>query len=258
MTTLPLIDIVKRQALLTFSKRKTNSTSFDDNLAKLKNQVSRLTCADVKLDRNLLDGQSGEWIRDIKKSGYSSSSTAPVTYIEIYDDSDITIGIFVLRSGARLPLHDHPLMYGVLKVIYGSVHIQSYSVVTSDEISSQEQKAITPCDIALSRDTLNRQIALLARKEPEVIISEKDSACILSPTKSNIHEIRTVSGPAAFIDILSPPYESEIPGVGPRPCRYFKEVGCFGGIEDVKQLLRISNPSDYWSESAPYKGPPLS
>lgn len=41
---------------------------------------------------------------------------APVTYMMIYEDSDVHICIFILKNGVSLPLHDHPNMVGILKV----------------------------------------------------------------------------------------------------------------------------------------------
>lgn len=262
-----LIEAVKRQALLTFSS-KLSSLSFEENLSKLKLLTSRLSSADVKLDKSLLYSEECDGDR---KPGWNDNRLAPVTYIEIFENSDVTIGIFVLKSGARLPLHDHRLMYGVLKVIHGTVHVLSYTPVStlfhksgdaegpdfSEEIErkfADDLGLVDPCEIELSSNTLYRQVSLFAIKEPECLVCEKDEACILYPRQGNIHEIRSVSGPAAFVDILAPPYETDIPGVGPRPCRYFKDVS-LDAESRIKKLLRIPSPSDYWSDSAPYEGP---
>ena len=41
----------------------------------------------------------------------------------------MTIAAFFLKPGAFLPIHDHPKMYAVMKVLRGTVKIQSYSTV---------------------------------------------------------------------------------------------------------------------------------
>ena len=40
-------------------------------------------------------------------------SDAPVTFINIYEGDVFTLGIFIIRKGNSLPLHDHPGMFGV-------------------------------------------------------------------------------------------------------------------------------------------------
>lgn len=74
---------------------------------------------------------------------------------------------------------------------------------------------------------------------------------MLCPVEGNIHQVDTIDGPAAFVDILAPPYKTDIPEVGNRCCRYFKEVN----ISKDTKLAIISNPRDYWSDTAPYTGP---
>lgn len=258
MANIPLIEVLKRQAIVTFSKYSCGiSSSFEENLSKLKCLMNKVTSEDVNLDTKLLQP-----VQDTVEDRH-----APVTYIEVLDDPSLTIGIFVLKQGARLPLHDHPLMYGILKVIHGAVHVQSYSIIKDSDQKANEDTVIgsstnevLPSDINLTEETLLRQVSLLARKEPSFVLSATDDACTLSPLTGNIHEIHSVDGPAAFLDVLSPPYETDIPGIGPRPCRYFKELD--EDVEKVNQdkrpvmrLLRIPSPSDYWSRSAPYQGP---
>lgn len=256
MASTPLVEVLKRQALLTFSKYSSGiSSSFEENFSKLKCVMGKITSEDVNLNSKLL-----EPVHDTVEDRH-----APVTYIEVLDDPSVTIGIFVLKKGARLPLHDHPLMYGILKVIHGAVHVQSYSIISdagqkakNDTLSSTPE--VLPNDINLTEETLFSQVSLLAQKESAFVLSSTDNACTLSPLAGNIHEIRSVDGPAAFLDVLSPPYETDIPGVGPRPCRYFKEVEEVEELTDltkrpIKRLLRIPSPPDYWSSSAPYQGP---
>jgi len=90
-----------------------------------------------------------------------------------------------------------------------------------------------------------------AIKLPPIIVGETDDPCVLCPVEGNIHQVDTIDGPAAFVDILAPPYKTDIPEVGNRCCRYFKEVNI---SKDIK-LAIISNPRDYWSDTAPYTGP---
>lgn len=261
MATLPLIEIIKRQAFTTFSKVSSGLTgNFEDNLLKLRCLINKVTSEDVCLDPSILNPVAQG----------TENSSAPVTYIEILDDPNLTIGIFVLKNGARLPLHDHPLMYGVLKVVHGTVKIQSYSIITENEqkssghSSSELYSAVQPSEIELTEESLNRQVTLVARKEPAINVSSTDEACLLSPISGNLHEIHSVNGPAAFLDVLSPPYGTDIPGVGPRPCRYFRELEesnvASGSSNEtlpirLTKLLRIPAPYDYWSDTAPYLGP---
>ena len=46
----------------------------------------------------------------------------------------------------------------------------------------------------------------LAEEDSVVQLTPDSTCCILSPDKSNIHKIESVGGPAAFLDILAPPY----------------------------------------------------
>lgn len=40
---------------------------------------------------------------------------------------------FFFFSGNKLPLHNHPLMHGIIKVLAGSLKITSYSILDPDE-----------------------------------------------------------------------------------------------------------------------------
>lgn len=128
------IECVLRQALTTFSGSYTSKT-FHDNLVKLKRIANELDARSVALDIRLLRWDTFELNNSFDKlsgSTFIRRHQAPVTYIEVFEDQNVSIGVFVLRDGAKIPLHDHPYMYGVLKVIYGKVKIQSYTPKQKD------------------------------------------------------------------------------------------------------------------------------
>ena len=52
-----------------------------------------------------------------------------MTYIPVAENKHISMGIFVIREGQNIPLHDHPHMHGLIKCIQGRLKITSYSKV---------------------------------------------------------------------------------------------------------------------------------
>jgi cysteamine dioxygenase len=232
-----LIERVVRQALRTFSQRH-KSCLFDENFEKLKALADQLTAGDVKLNIDNLHAA--------KRVRYES----PVTYISVYEDAYITISIFIVKSGEKLPLHDHPHMYGILKVIAGTVKIQSYTAIPSNVGAESASSGGR-----LLRQTSPRNRTQHAIKMPEMIVSENDGACFLTPSERNLHEIQSVDGPAAFLDILSPPYDD----AGERSCHYFKEASddTCGLVSNQARLIHIPSPPEYWNDVAVYEGPTI-
>ncbi len=68
--------------------------------------------AEAQKRGDILDRDSDE--HDLEDE--ESPIAAPVTYIKILEDADVSIGIFVVRPGSQIPLHNHPEMIGLLKV----------------------------------------------------------------------------------------------------------------------------------------------
>lgn len=163
---------------------------------------------------------------------------------QVAENQTFSMGIFLLRSGARIPLHDHPGMHGVLKVIQGTVKITSFS-------------ALPPSDTKLPQDINNRvkgvhrDLLVPVEKHPPANLTDKDDPCVLRPKEGNFHEIVAVGGTAAFLDILAPPYDMK-----ERDCHYYVPLETNKADSEVKTwLLRTPPPSDFWCEAAPYTGP---
>ena len=102
------IQAVVQSARRTFSRKfqnfVLNSEEFSASLNELKTLLDGLRACDVGLDKS----------HALKST--APSATAPVTYIKIHEDQDVSIGIFVVKGGQKIPLHNHPKMHGLLKV----------------------------------------------------------------------------------------------------------------------------------------------
>lgn len=82
--------------------------------------------------------------------------TAPMYYIDIYESERIHACLFGFKSRDFVfPLHNHPDMYGFMKVLRGALAINSYTELSHDEralkrINSNELSSnvtIARCDL---------------------------------------------------------------------------------------------------------------
>ncbi|XP_031847232.1 2-aminoethanethiol dioxygenase [Nomia melanderi] len=225
------IEILWKQALKTFDGRRNVGFKLcQKNFDKLWNLMNKITAEDVNLNKQILD--------------FIQIQAAPMCVIDIFENKDLTISIFILKHGVTMPMHDHPGMHGFLKVISGAVQVNSYTLKTNDDHIIK----------------LNKEIA--AFRHRPISLHSNSPACVLTPQDKNLHEISCIEGPAAFLDILSPPYDEDDSGNGPRPCTFFKTISSKLStdlpdiIEEVK-LLAFEGPPNFDSESLKYTGPPL-
>lgn len=137
----PQMENVLDQALATFTG--SGSGSFRENLDELTRITSELDIRTLGLDLRLLRWDSLELAtvqlklprllrRDTDAGTSHRPPQAPITSVKVFQDRNVSIGIYVIRNGARVPIHDHPGMHGVLKVVYGQVRIQAYTAKQED------------------------------------------------------------------------------------------------------------------------------
>lgn len=225
-----------KQASTTFS---CNPEIFMQNLEILKNLIDKTTAEDVNLHPEF--ATESLWKRPNK---------APVTFIDIFDHNKFTVGIFILKPGMKLPLHNHPHMYGLIKVLMGKVKVTSYSINT-EKTNQIDSRNFGGTGFSLNR--FRSKNIITAECVSQDIVDTSDGCCVVEPNNNNLHEIESIDGPAAFIDILAPPYETVIPGIGVRKCSYYSILSQVN--DNVYKLQEISSPSWYWSDSFPYTGP---
>lgn len=197
---------IVKQAFITFDQ--SNVSKFRSNFNALKSMVDLLTPNDLNLDPGLMQSNSF----------YNRPNKAPVTYLEIFEHETFTMSVFIVANRYTMPLHDHP-GFGMLKVISGTARIQSYSLLNASDTSD------------LPRSGLPRTVPVI--KEALRDVSSTTECSVLTPTKGNIHEITAVGAePAAFFDILSPPYESALSVYGPKKCSFFRRISIEGTVGD--------------------------
>ncbi|XP_016076215.1 PREDICTED: 2-aminoethanethiol dioxygenase, partial [Miniopterus natalensis] len=175
---------------------------FLENLSKLKSLLTQVRAEDLNIAPRKATLQP------------LPPNLPPVTYMHIYETDGFSLGVFLLKSGTSIPLHDHPGMHGMLKVLYGTVRISCLD----------------------------------------------NGPCVLTPHRDNLHQIDAVDGPAAFLDILAPPYD---PDDG-RDCHYYRVLepvrakeapGSSCDLPREVWLLETPQADDFWCEGEPYPGP---
>lgn len=162
---------------------------------------------------------------------------APVIFSEIHQNEHLSASVFTVRPNRELPLHDHPGMFGILKVIYGKIRILSYSYLTATQraqlTEAWDSKSGGERIGKLFKQSVNRweeKNVMPVIEHPPRTLSADDPPSILTPNEYNIHRVQAVDEGAAFFDILMPPYYPSIPG---RDCHYYNML-------DPKETLTVS------------------
>lgn len=102
------------------------------------------------------------------------------------------VSLFLLPAGGAIPLHDHPDMVVLMRVVLGRVRVTSL-------------------------DRVDRR-ALLARPGGDRVLTPADGVLEAGPTHGNLHAIEALEA-SAFVDVLTPDYADD------RPCTYFVQRG---------------------------------
>ncbi|XP_042358132.1 2-aminoethanethiol (cysteamine) dioxygenase b [Plectropomus leopardus] len=239
-----IVQRIARQALVTFRSPprvgEEAGKSFLENQSKLRSLMTEVRAADLKLVPRRADGSSPGGVSHPYHHG-----GPPVTYMHICETDHFSMGVFLLKSGASIPLHDHPGMHGVLKVMYGKVRISCFDRLERPTGGTQAAPPLPPAQLSALRRSLHRSTDEY---------TEESGPCVLSPDRDNLHQIDAVDGPTAFMDILAPPYDPE----DGRDCHYYKvlpEAEVTNTEQKEVWLMEISQPPDFWCGGEPYPGP---
>nr|XP_004570438.2 2-aminoethanethiol dioxygenase [Maylandia zebra] len=255
----PLIQKIAKQAYTTFRGLQSSANGdvkvVEDKLNGLISLVTAVRASDVKIAPRKTNSSSGA----------AELQSPPVTYMHICETEVFSMGVFLLRSGASIPLHDHPGMNGMLKVLYGKLNVRCFDKLEQNLAVTTVPPVFDPPVPPLQMTSVWRAVL-----RSVVEYSENSGPCLLTPVRDNLHQIYAVDGPAAFLDILAPPYNSD----DGRDCHYYKvlqsaledETDAKGhqeqqgekGKEEEVWLLEIPQPEDFWCGGESYPGPAVS
>ncbi|KAK4793816.1 hypothetical protein SAY86_011810 [Trapa natans] len=138
------------------------------------------------------------------KTKHGVEAIPKVIYTAIYKCDNFSMCIFFLPSGGVIPLHNHPGMTVLSKLLLGSMHVKSY-----DWADPTDAPDATPG---------SSPVRLARVKADGVLVAPCDSSVLYPTTGGNIHAIKALTT-CAFLDVLGPPYSEE----DGRDCSYYKE-----------------------------------
>mmetsp|Transcript_2507 Transcript_2507/g.6304 ORF Transcript_2507/g.6304 Transcript_2507/m.6304 type:complete len:311 (-) Transcript_2507:133-1065(-) len=187
-----------------------------------------------------------------------------VGYQEVYSSPEMTLCIFLLRAGARIPMHDHPDMHVFCRVLFGRLRVTSWDLDDkSDRVTNMEHANQEEMDLAslaptkLAYPELAQQVEWAdKRRQPRwatlyssEVYGPKPQTYALGPGEGNIHEIEALED-CAFFDVVLPPYS---PATG-RDCTYYRRVWEDGS---GRCMVVPCTPIGFTTEAQVYKGPPI-
>ena len=182
----------------------------------------------------------------LQAGGADSAPGGPVCYHHVFSDSSLSIGIFVIPPGGCIPLHDHPGMTVLSKLLFGSLRVTSYDMPANGGPS--ERPSVFDTLRGFGGSGGDRR--LLCAPPTVRVVSAPCATLRLDAVEGNIHAFEALEHTAIF-DVLTPPYDS----AAGRACHYYEEVEVEeqGGGE-VVELLEVPWPDSLDVVNRPYAG----
>lgn len=141
------------------------------------------------------------------------------------------MSVFIINDSYTMPLHDHPSMKGILKVISGKLKIQSFTRLSETGDG-----------------------AIFVKQEDPKVLDQHSPSSVLDERVGNYHEITAIGGVAAFFDVLSPPYsEASDLSQDSRHCSFYRKILVDNG--KVIRLEHIDCPRHYYCDTLHFEKP---
>lgn len=210
--------------------------------AALPAALDAITAADLGLAvaaQQQQQQQPGAWFSRLVGRGEPPlvPPAKPVVYLPIHSCGAYEVGVFCIRGGCGIPLHDHPGMRVWSRLVGGRLALRAF-----DWLPGGSAAAGGPASLAA-----------------DAVLEGPAATRLLSATTANVHSLVALSD-VAVLDVLSPPYDP----AGGRDATYFEEEGDGagggrreqGGAAAVAQLRRLPrSPPGFAVTRGVYSGP---
>lgn len=200
---------INTQLLRTMSvKDKSNSNESNhviqniyENLKHINNMneviKTPLQCTNIKQCLELMNSVT---LADLGLHNKNLETIKRSFCMHIVETNNFHVSIFIIPKNSKLPLHDHPNMSVLSKVIKGTLKMKSYNI--EKKIEMELGKKIFPAHIT----------------HDNVIKTNQDKSWFLTPSINNIHAFEAINETAVVFDVLMPPYDDD-----ERPCNFYEE-----------------------------------
>jgi len=146
----------------------------------------------------------------------------------------MTVGIFQLPAGTRIPLHNHPGMNVLSRLLWGTLHVKAYDWVPGS------REAEGPEGMSRAAQLVMDSTLTAPHAEPLVLYPDAGG---------NKHEFTALT-PCAVLDLLLPPYA---PPDG-WDCTYYQEGDVLDPQRGVVILQECEEPETFRVVQGKYRG----
>ncbi|MCL7036848.1 hypothetical protein MKW94_019063 [Papaver nudicaule] len=215
-------------------------------IQKLCSLLDTIAPADVGLKENNADDDRGHGFFGESLFDRVGRWAQPITFMDIHECDNFTMCIFCLPTSSVIPLHDHPGMTVLSKILYGSMHVKGY-----DWVEPACVRKIGSFPVRLAKLVVDK-----------VVTAPCEASALFPKSGGNLHCFTAVT-PCAVLDVLAPPY-GETAG---RKCTYYHDypytsfpTESVDGISEGKEeeyawLKEIDTPNDLYMRPGRYTGP---
>jgi cysteamine dioxygenase len=229
----PLVRQIKAKAFEIFSSSRSLTWSDASSLAAMVDQV---TLADVGLS---------------PPTDRAPPYDGKIKFMTLASCRDFEIVVIILPAKTRIPLHDHPGMLVLSRLLCGDMRVRAFDVdmdMDQPSAKSHPDEPIRGYGVGALRGRGHTEGTVLqAKLVHDEVFSGPATLSLLPEEGGNIHAFEAVT-PCAIFDVLAPPYDWS----AQRGCQYFTEVKT-----GLHQLMPCEPPDDFETSRWDYTGPAL-
>ena len=171
--------------------------------------------------------------------GTGSKPGSPIGYHHVHADDGLSMGIFVIPAGGEIPLHDHPGMSVLSKLLFGSLRVTAYDM----------PDAPPPARSLFGRLGGKERTTRLRRP---TIRPHRQRAVRDAPARPGRGQHPLVPRARAHGDLRRA--DAAVHDFDGRSCHYYEEAGPASG-DGVVSLREVPWPSSLRVVNRPFGGP---